>query len=112
VYELAAHRLEAEELRRSRAIPLPSNEFSVNYQVEKRLDVEDGTSRVRGTFGGIIEKTECKSEQFLMLGVILDLIAEAWSTTRAKLEEQQWEIDMDTLRSYMWVYLKRPQLTT
>ncbi|HVU49033.1 MAG TPA: hypothetical protein VHD85_23105, partial [Terracidiphilus sp.] len=110
-YDLAAQRLEAKELSRSTAVLFPQNEFKVDYQLEKRLEVEEGSSRLRGTFGQIIAKAKCQTEQFRMLRVVLDLVAEAWSTTSTKLEEQQWEIDVDTLRGYLWVNLKRPQFS-
>jgi hypothetical protein len=108
-YGLAAQRLEAKELSRSTAILLPQNEFKVDYQIEKRLEVEAGSSRLRGKFGQIIAKVKCNAEQFRMLRLVLDLVAEAWSTKVTDLEEQQWEMDVDTLHGYLWVNLKRPQ---
>ncbi len=107
VYNLAAQRLETKELNRSTAILLPENEFRVDYKLERRIEFEEGSSRFRGEFRKIIMKAGCQPEQFRMLGLLLDLVAEAWSTTRSSLEEQQWEMDADTLRSYLWVNLKR-----
>jgi hypothetical protein len=107
VYDLAAQRLEANELSRSSAILLPNNEFKVEYPVEKRIEVEEGSTRLRGEFRQIITKAKCEAKQFLILGLILDLVAESWSTTRRSLEDQQWEMEIDSLRSFLWVNLKR-----
>ena len=109
VYDLAAGRLDAKELSSGTAILLPDNEFRVDFQLEQRIEMEEGSSRLRGKFKQIIAKTKCKAEQFRMLGLILDMVAEAWSTTRDSLEEQQWEMNASLLRAYLWVNLKRPR---
>ena len=107
-YDIAAQRLEASELGRSLEILLPNNEFPANYELDRRLQVQEGSSRLRGTFDQIILKANCKKEQFLLLGILLDLIAEAWSIPRADLDDQQWEMDVDYTKGYLWVFLKRP----
>jgi hypothetical protein len=107
-YDIASSRLDRSELTRSLEILLPNNEFPSNYEVEKRVEVHEGTSRLRGRLKEIIEKADCDKENFLLLGVLLDLVAEAWSVPRATLEEQQWEMDVDSIRGYLWGNLKRP----
>jgi hypothetical protein len=109
-YVMAEHRLVASELNRSLEILLPNNEFSIGYELSKRLEVQEGSSRLRGKFDEIIEKADCKREGFLMLGVLLDIVAEAWSVSRSFLEAQSWEMDIDFTRTYLWVNLKRQDL--
>lgn len=106
-YDLAAQRLDSSELSRSFEILLPNNEFSADFELEKRLEVQEGSSRLRGTFNQVIGKAKCKKEQFLLLGILLDLVAEAWSVPRSSLEEQSWEMDVDYSKGYLWVNLKR-----
>jgi hypothetical protein len=106
-YDLAAQQLEAQELSRSIAILLPINEFEVGYKLKDRIEVEEGSTRLRGEFGQIIAKINDNGGQFRMLRLVLDLVAEAWCTTRTSLEGQHWEMDADFLRAYLWVNLKR-----
>jgi hypothetical protein len=106
-YGLAAQRLEAAEISRCLQILLPNNEFPANYELDKRLEVQEGSTRLRGTFNQIIAKAHCNKEQFLLLGILLDLVSEAWSVARTILEEQQWEMDVDYSKGYLWVNLKR-----
>lgn len=107
-YDLAAQRLDPSELSRSLEILLPQNEFDPNFDLEKRLEVQEGSSRLRGNLNQILEKADYKKGQFLLLGILLDLVAEAWSVRRLSLEEQQWEIDVDYSKGYLWANLKRP----
>ena len=108
-YGLAEQRLDASERVNGVEILLQNNEFSPNYDVEQRLEVQEGSTRLRGAFNQVIAKAECKKEGFRLLGILLDLIAEAWSIPRDTLEMQTWELDADYTKGYLWVNLKRPQ---
>ncbi len=107
-YDLAAQRLESAELNRCLHVLLPNNEFRADFELEKKLEVQEGSSRLRGTFEQIIDKANCKKEQFLLLGILLDVVSEAWSIPRTSLEAQPWEMDVDYSAGYLWVNLRRP----
>jgi len=111
-YGLAEQRLEAAELIRCPQVLLPDNEFSSSYELARKLEGQEGGTRLRGTFSDVIAKANCEKERFLLLGIVLDLVSEAWSAPRTALEEQQWEMDVDYTKGYLWVNLKRPNPQT
>lgn len=107
-YSLATQRLSPPELNQCLQVLLPENEFKKDYELEKRLEVEEGSTRLRGPLQNVVSRVGSEMEEFLLLGILLDLVAVAWSITREALEEQQWELDVAYLTGYLWGLLRRP----
>lgn len=106
-YNIAIRKLSPSDFKSTMAILFSTNEFKVDYNVEKRLEVEQGTSRIRGTLPSLMDRTGCKEDELILLNTAIEIVAGAWTKPSKDLKEQNWEMDADYLRGYLWSQLQR-----
>jgi len=107
-YDLSARRLGEAQLGRGVSVLLPFLEFEPSYETVKRIEVENGSSKLRGTLPEILNTIRDSGDGVILLDAVLQVIAGAWSTTKDELKTQQWEVDVDHFRGWLWVNLSRP----
>jgi hypothetical protein len=105
-YNLSAYRTEQNVLNKELAVLLSFNEFSVDYWVERRLEVTQGSNMLKGTLDEVLDHLSEEKQKLILLEVILHSIAEAWSTNMEALKSQVWFLKAEYLKAYLWTHLK------
>jgi hypothetical protein len=83
-------------------------EFKVEYNLARRLEVEEGTKRLRGTLPEILVRGKCDRKKFALLNSLIKLVAEAWSMPESVFENQQWEMTTEYAEESLSAALMRP----
>ena len=107
-YSLATSRVKSPELGRTLVVPFAFNEFKVSWDMEKRIEIEQGSTKIHGSLGKVLETAHIDEDKIVLLRLVLDTIAEGWQIKVDLLQEQHWELETDSLRGWLLAHLRRP----